>query len=263
MSVFSRITEGLKRALEPAQRIDLDVPFGQKDEAKRLGARWDPQQRGWFINSKQDQAKFARWLRDNPDNRRRYLDVPFEEKDEVRSLGAQWDSDRRAWYLPAGLAPEPFARWQPGINTVLIDPYNRTITELVLPAYETDEIGEPVDSSEFKKTSSAMHQALDPENEGLQTAFTMSLGDGCAALIEDLGLVRPGAAFWELNPEFFDCRIVRGGRYLVYGFDGSPTEVSLPANRQIAYWKNMVQWVSGSDALTWMDEQGIGRLTAN
>jgi hypothetical protein len=261
MSVLARIAGGLKRAFEPAQRIDLDVPFAQKDEAKRLGAHWDPQQKIWFINSKYDQAKFDKWLPDSPANQRCYLDVPFEDKDKVRSLGGIWDNERRSWYFPGGAAPEPFARWLPVIKAVLIDPYNKSITELFLPAYKTDEIGEPVDPAQFEKTSNAMRHALDPEGERFPTAFTLSLSDGCAALIEDFGLVRSDAAYWELNPDFFDCRIVRGGRYLIYGFDGSPTEASLPPHRQIGFWKSMVLWVNESDAQAWMEDHGIERLT--
>lgn len=30
----------------------LDVPYSLKDEAKRLGARWDAEARQWYINRK-------------------------------------------------------------------------------------------------------------------------------------------------------------------------------------------------------------------
>ena len=30
-------------------RIDLQVPFCEKDEARRLGARWDPAQKVWYV----------------------------------------------------------------------------------------------------------------------------------------------------------------------------------------------------------------------
>jgi hypothetical protein len=30
------------------ERSWLDVPFGDKDEAKAAGARWDPQARRWY-----------------------------------------------------------------------------------------------------------------------------------------------------------------------------------------------------------------------
>ncbi|HAL05857.1 MAG TPA: hypothetical protein DCP26_00660 [Brevundimonas sp.] len=42
--------------------MDLDVPFSQKDEAKRLGARWSPSRRTWYIPSGRDPRPFAKWL---------------------------------------------------------------------------------------------------------------------------------------------------------------------------------------------------------
>lgn len=35
-------------------RIYLDVPFSEKDEAKALGARWDPQRRSWYAPDARD-----------------------------------------------------------------------------------------------------------------------------------------------------------------------------------------------------------------
>lgn len=111
VSVLSKIAGGLKRAFEPAQRINLEVPFAQKEQVKRLGARWDPQQRVWFINSKFDLDKFAPWIPGSPQHRGIRLYVPFAEKDEVRSLGASWDSEQRTWYVPPAMDTTPFARW--------------------------------------------------------------------------------------------------------------------------------------------------------
>lgn len=31
------------------EMVFLDVPYHEKDEAKRLGARWDPEVRKWYI----------------------------------------------------------------------------------------------------------------------------------------------------------------------------------------------------------------------
>ncbi len=42
-------------------RIDLDVPFAEKDEAKKLGARWDPAQKTWYVPEGQDSAPFQKW----------------------------------------------------------------------------------------------------------------------------------------------------------------------------------------------------------
>ncbi|WP_416431069.1 exodeoxyribonuclease VII large subunit [Piscirickettsia salmonis] len=48
------------------QRIYLNVPFAEKDEAKRLGARWDPSSRAWYILPHIDTAPFQRWLKIQP-----------------------------------------------------------------------------------------------------------------------------------------------------------------------------------------------------
>lgn len=44
-------------------RTDLNVPFAEKDEAKALGARWDPARKRWYVQDK-DLAPFAKWLRE-------------------------------------------------------------------------------------------------------------------------------------------------------------------------------------------------------
>lgn len=43
-------------------RVNLSVPYREKDEAKRLGARWDHQAGLWFVENPEDLAPFARWL---------------------------------------------------------------------------------------------------------------------------------------------------------------------------------------------------------
>lgn len=42
-------------------RFDLKVPFAEKDEAKKLGARWDPARKLWYVKDREDMAPFARW----------------------------------------------------------------------------------------------------------------------------------------------------------------------------------------------------------
>ncbi len=43
-------------------RTNLKVPFAEKDQAKQLGARWDPARKLWYVENKADMAPFARWL---------------------------------------------------------------------------------------------------------------------------------------------------------------------------------------------------------
>ena len=40
----------------------IEVPFAEKDDAKALGARWDPDARSWYVPAGRDPALFAHWM---------------------------------------------------------------------------------------------------------------------------------------------------------------------------------------------------------
>ena len=40
----------------------LFVPFEEKDQAKALGARWDPNNKTWYIPDHLDPSLFQKWL---------------------------------------------------------------------------------------------------------------------------------------------------------------------------------------------------------
>ena len=42
--------------------IPLEVPFDEKDEAKRRGALWDREARFWYVPAGGDPMNFTRWL---------------------------------------------------------------------------------------------------------------------------------------------------------------------------------------------------------
>jgi len=42
--------------------IDLNVPYAEKDEAKSLGAKWNPNKKIWYVPVEADPRPFARWL---------------------------------------------------------------------------------------------------------------------------------------------------------------------------------------------------------
>lgn len=42
-------------------RMNLKVPYAEKDEAKKLGARWDATRKIWYVENKADIAPFSRW----------------------------------------------------------------------------------------------------------------------------------------------------------------------------------------------------------
>jgi hypothetical protein len=41
--------------------MNLQVPFADKDQAKKLGARWDAARKVWYVENKTDMAPFSRW----------------------------------------------------------------------------------------------------------------------------------------------------------------------------------------------------------
>lgn len=47
-------------------RIDLNVPFAEKEEAKRLGARWDSDRKVWYVPAEVSVQAFGRWLPGEP-----------------------------------------------------------------------------------------------------------------------------------------------------------------------------------------------------
>ena len=48
-------------------RVDLRVPFTEKDEAKRLGARWDARRKCWYVPDGANSQDFLRWVPPSPD----------------------------------------------------------------------------------------------------------------------------------------------------------------------------------------------------
>lgn len=49
------------------QRVELKVPYAEKDEAKRLGARWDAGRKVWYVPTDVDAALFKKWFPELPD----------------------------------------------------------------------------------------------------------------------------------------------------------------------------------------------------
>ena len=100
-------------------KIDLDVPFDEKDEAKRLGAEWDYVRKTWYVDESlkdYDPENFSRWLIyvKKPTGHhvlRVILNVPFSEKDEAKKLGAMWDAEQKTWFVVGAEDLTPFLKW--------------------------------------------------------------------------------------------------------------------------------------------------------
>ena len=70
---LEQIKESITEMLAPAQQkktsneggigmLPLNVPYGEKDEAKKLGAGWNPKLKKWYVQKREDYPKFAKWI---------------------------------------------------------------------------------------------------------------------------------------------------------------------------------------------------------
>lgn len=126
-------------AEKQVDRTYINVPFKEKGEARELGAKWDRQERSWYIPEGIAPAEFTKWL--NPEAKvgevesssvsealgdavqapmtpesarpldRTYIDVPFTEKAEAKELGAKWDQQQTSWFIPEGVDLATFTKW--------------------------------------------------------------------------------------------------------------------------------------------------------
>ncbi|EMK0110348.1 toprim domain-containing protein [Escherichia coli] len=117
------------------ERAYLNVPFKEKDEVKALGARWDRQERAWYVPAGVDPAPFAKWAREgataavearaeaqatqptaerpNAAQARVYLAVPYGERQVAKAAGAQWDKVAKSWYAGPNADMGKLQRWLP------------------------------------------------------------------------------------------------------------------------------------------------------
>jgi len=112
------------QSAEPqTERHYLKTEFKDREEVKNLGAKWDKEEKLWYVPEGVDKAPFAKWSQTTPEQakaeraeqqakrtespapvartepvKRQYLAVPIERKDEAKAAGARWDKTARAWY---------------------------------------------------------------------------------------------------------------------------------------------------------------------
>lgn len=102
-------------------RVFINCPFKEKDEAKAAGAKWDYAEKKWYIPSHLlDQiGKFNKWR----PNGRMYLNCPYSDKDRVKRLGGRWDSTLKKWfYYPGKVSDEDFIEWLPSCDGDVVSP---------------------------------------------------------------------------------------------------------------------------------------------
>lgn len=104
------------------ERVSIQVPFKEKEEAKALGARWDRQQQSWYLPPGVDPTPFAQWARGDATaategqqaaSERRYLAVPYGEREAAKAAGARWDKGAKSWYAGPNADLGRLKRWWP------------------------------------------------------------------------------------------------------------------------------------------------------
>lgn len=122
MAAEAAVPQDKSAALE---RQYLEVPFLLKDEAKALGALWDPKKKAWFNPDPLNNAQLDRWVLSSKETRR-YLSVPFTEKNEAKILGAKWDADKKLWFNPNPTTNASLNKWVMNMEDVVLKGEDRT-----------------------------------------------------------------------------------------------------------------------------------------
>jgi hypothetical protein len=93
-------------------KLILDCPYEQRNQAKALGARWDPALKKWYVIDPPDLAPFAPWL---PTDAAEFIG----RQNEAAGTGApahpkapkKTSPPQRQSRAPAQTAPSPLAPW--------------------------------------------------------------------------------------------------------------------------------------------------------
>lgn len=112
-------------ASTPGQVATQDTPlvteFSDRAKVKELGAKWNRDDKVWFVPAGTDLAPFAKWLQPAEEAQEQtqplisetdtQLNTKFSDRAEVKELGAKWDKDAKKWTVPAGTDLRPFSKW--------------------------------------------------------------------------------------------------------------------------------------------------------
>ncbi len=122
-----------------AERTYINVPYADREEVGSLGARWDREQKSWYIPESVDAALFTKWTAAQQDQniftsdeieairrkedrkeydmamikaQKEYLAVPYGEKALASAAGALWDAEAKSWYKGPNGDAEKLKRWE-------------------------------------------------------------------------------------------------------------------------------------------------------
>jgi len=164
-------------------RVDLEVPYAEKDEAKSLGARWDPARKTWYVPAGLNCQPLQRWLPAGEDEAAIELLPPVYA---VESKSPCWRCDR-----------------QPRVATVAAESF-----------ISRDEPDEPVEPdlylfSGIEFLPRELLEAMQRVNPGYRRRFSNTAGVSyymnhctCGAQLGDFYMhSEPGGAFFPTTPQ--------------------------------------------------------------
>ena len=65
----------------------VKIPYALKNQAKSLNAKYDPDNKSWYVNTESEKKIFEL----------KPVDVTFELKDIAKENGAIWDREKKCW----------------------------------------------------------------------------------------------------------------------------------------------------------------------
>lgn len=82
------------------ERVNLYVPYAEKDDAKQHGARYDMDLKQWYTTESNKSFKYLVEKYSQPRKKgiKIYLNVPFDDKDDAKDKGAWYDAENKAWF---------------------------------------------------------------------------------------------------------------------------------------------------------------------
>lgn len=129
----------------PAEREYIVVPWEEHDEVRKLGAKFDPGAKAWYLPeslSEEARAKLERWrpksyrerqamlsretyvrARDALPSERIFMKVPFPARARAKAAGAVYDRRSKQWFVSKKGPLEGVAEWLPQEYRQVVEKY--------------------------------------------------------------------------------------------------------------------------------------------
>lgn len=98
----------------PYEKVFINISYNNKEEAKKLGAKWDLNKKSWYYDnniSEENKEKINLLEKNNKvenliNVNKNYIDISYSKKNLAKSYGAKWDSVVKKWFYLDSLKEE-------------------------------------------------------------------------------------------------------------------------------------------------------------